>query len=470
MTSYHAPQAALPAPLPSPGSTGAMSPVRIGLLGLGTVGGGTYRVLRRNRDIILARTGRYFDVTHVTVRNLARAQTQLDLGVVLTDDPFAVVNHPDIDVVVETMGGTTLATQLVLQAIANGKHVVTANKAMLAEHGQVIAAAAHAKGVVVAYEGAVAVSIPIIKALREGLSGNRIEWLAGIVNGTSNFILSEMRSKGVAFDQALATAQRLGYAEADPTFDVKGVDAGHKLALLAANAFGQPIAFGDVHIEGIDQLDPVDMALAEQLGYRIKLLGVARRHAHGLALRVHPCLVSAEHPLASVSGSMNGIVVQSDAAGQTWYGGAGAGAEQTASAVIADLVDVARASTLHPCHRVPVFGFQTVTDVGGTVLPTLPIGQMVCRHYLRVDVPSQTKLADELSTYLAAAGLRLQLQTSLAHPENANLQCLVMVTEPMAEADMYQAVAQLKACLQAPLEVTGPVGGNVHILRLEALD
>ena len=418
-------------------------PVRIGLLGLGTVGGGTYRVLRRNAATILARTGRRFEVTRVAVRNLARAQAQVDAAVHLGTDPFELVNHPDIDVVVETIGGTTVARQLVMQALANGKHVVTANKALLAEHGTELWAAAQAHGVVLAYEGAVAVSIPIIKALREGLSGNRIEWVAGIINGTSNYILSEMRDHGLPYATALAAAQRLGYAEADPTLDVNGTDAAHKLAILAANAFGTPVQFGCVHIEGIEQLDGLDVGWAGRLGHRVKLLGIARHQAAGLELRVHPTLVPSDHPLATVNGAMNGILVMSDAAGLTQYGGAGAGAEQTASAVIADLIDVARSATLCPSHRVPSLAFQPGHALP---VPVLPIHALVTGFYLRLNVDAHRPQDQAvLAQHLQASGIAVAQHAVFDHPDNTRWQAWVVLTQPAPEGTVRDCVARLAA-------------------------
>jgi homoserine dehydrogenase len=332
------------------------APLRVGLLGLGTVGGGTYRVLVRNQALIAARCGRAITITAVAVRNTARAQAMVGSEVRVLSDPFALVNQPDIDVVVETIGGTTLAKELVLQAIASGKHVVTANKALLAEQGAEVFAAAQACGVIVAYEGAVAVAIPIIKALREGLAANRVESVTGILNGTTNFILTEMQDKGVDFDTALREAQARGFAEADPHLDVQGIDAAHKLCLLAAIAFGTSVSLAQVDVQGIAHLQPRDMEEAKQQGCRIKLLAVAKRDTHGLHLSVRPTLVPAQDWLSCVSGSMNGILVRSDAAGDTFYYGAGAGSEQTASAVIADLVDVARAMHCPPQFRVPYLG------------------------------------------------------------------------------------------------------------------
>ena len=435
------------------------APLRVGLLGLGTVGAGTYTVLRRNADVIAARTGRRIEIAMVAVRNLARASAIVGPEVSLVDDPFQVVNHPDIDVVVEVIGGTTVARELVLQAIANGKHVVTANKALLAVHGSEIFAAAQVQGVVVAYEGAVAVSIPIIKALREGLTANRIEWVAGIINGTTNYILSAMRTKGVSFADALADAQRLGYAEADPTFDVEGIDAAHKLTLLAANAFGVPVQFDKVYVQGITALDSVDIAFAEHLGYRVKLLGIAKRHDHGLELRVHPTLVAADHLLAQVNGSMNAVMVKSDAAGVTMYYGAGAGAEQTASAVIADLVDLCRTCGTAHRHRVPSLAFQPGTVAA---LPVLAITEVVTRYYLRLDVAKLAQTLPKLMTSLAHAHVGVQKLEVLAHPGDPELNAVVVLTEPTQERILREALTAL--------EHLPTVIGAAKAIRMEALN
>ena len=382
----------------------------------------------------------------------------MDDDVELVDDPFLVVNHPGIDVVVEVIGGTTIARDLVLQAIANGKHVVTANKALLAVHGTEIFAAAQAQGVVVAYEGAVAVSIPIIKALREGLTANHIEWIAGIINGTTNYILSEMKDKGVSFADALADAQAKGYAEADPAFDVEGVDAAHKLTLLASNAFGVPIQFDKVHVEGITQLDAADVAFAERLGYRVKLLGIARRNPQGLELRVHPTLVAAEHLLAQVHGSMNAVMVKSDAAGVTMYYGAGAGSEQTASAVIADLVDLARSSSLVQRHRVPSLAFQHHAIVE---LPVAAIDDVETAYYLRLDVASLSRTLPKILGHLAQADVRVQQLEVLEHPDDAQLNAVVVLTD-------FTQLRVLRGAI-AGLEALPTVMGFVRSIRMERL-
>ncbi len=436
-----------------------IAPLRVGMLGLGTVGAGTYQVLQRNADLIAARTGRRIQIMMVAVRNLARAADIVGPDVQLVDDPFAVVCHPDIDVVVEVIGGTAIARELVLQAIAHGKQVVTANKALLAEHGTEIFAAAQAQGVAVAYEGAVAVSIPIIKALREGLTANRIEWVAGIINGTTNYILSAMKERGVSFADALADAQRLGYAEADPAFDVLGVDAAHKLTLLASNAFGVPLQFDKVHVEGITQLEAVDVAFAARLGYAVKLLGIARRGPQGLELRVHPTLLPATHLLAQVHGAMNAVMVKSDAAGVTLYYGAGAGSEQTASAVIADLVDLARSGHAAQPHRVPALAFQP-GDI--SALPVTPIAEVKTAHYLRLDVAQVARTLPAVFEQLANAGVRVQQLDVLEHPADPTLSAVVVLTGP--------ASASALLGVRRALEALPSVMGYVSALRVEALD
>jgi homoserine dehydrogenase len=387
-----------------------LRPLRIGLLGLGTVGAGTYRMIQRNQAEILARTGRALQVVAVAVRNLERARAVVGSDVDLTCDPFAVVMRRDLDVVVEAIGGTGVARALVLQAIAQGKHVVTANKALLAEHGQEIFAAAQSQGVIVAYEGAVAVSIPIIKALRESLVANRIEWVAGIVNGTSNFILSQMRDKGFGFAAALQDAQAQGYAEADPRLDVEGVDAAHKISLLAANAFGSPVPFDQVPVQGIADIDALDMAYAEHLGFRIKLLALARRCMNGnpvgLEVRVHPALVPTDHALASVNGAMNTVMVKGDASGITLYYGAGAGSEQTASAVIADLVDVARMADALPSQRVPYLAFQPHAQ---QPMPLRATPGQSSAYYLRVACDHSATTERTLLRTLARAGVQARI-------------------------------------------------------------
>src|SRR5512145_1613113 len=346
-----------------------MKPIQVGLLGIGTVGGGTFEVLRRNQEEIRRRAGRGIEITMVADLDVARARAIVGPGVEVVGDARQVIANPQIDIVIELIGGYGIAKALVLEAIAAGKHVVTANKALLAVHGNEIFAAARERGVMIAFEAAVAGGIPIIKALREGLTANRIEWVAGIINGTTNFILSEMRSKGLDFGTVLKEAQRLGYAEADPTFDIEGVDAAHKATILSAIAFGVPVQFDKAHVEGITKLQAADIRYAEQLGYRIKLLGITRRRDHGIELRVHPTLVPSKRLIANVEGAMNAVVVQGDAVGTTLYYGKGAGAEPTASAVVADLVDITRLATADPDHRVPSLAFQPHAIADTPILP-----------------------------------------------------------------------------------------------------
>src|SRR5881628_1875218 len=360
-----------------------VKPINVGLLGIGTVGGGTWAVLARNREEISRRAGRDIRISVVADKETAKAKKLTGGKARVTADALEAVRDPDIDIVIELIGGTTTARELVLAAIESGKHVVTANKALLAIHGNEIFAAAQKKGVIVAFEAAVAGGVPIIKALREGLTANRIEWIAGIINGTSNFILSEMRDKGLDFDVVLKEAQRLGYAEADPTFDIEGVDAAHKATIMSAIAFGVPVQFAKAHVEGITKLQAADIRYAEQLGYRIKLLGITKRRDHGIELRVHPTLVPAKRLIANVEGAMNAVVVQGDAVGTTLYYGKGAGAEPTASAVVADLVDVTRLHTADPEHRVPHLAFQP-DSLSNT--PILPIEDITSGYYLRLRV------------------------------------------------------------------------------------
>jgi homoserine dehydrogenase len=423
----------------------SLKPIQVGLLGIGTVGGGTFRVLQRNQEEIKRRAGRGIEIGIVAARDLARARSLVGPDTRLTADPLEVVNHPDVEIVVEVIGGTTLAKDLVMRAIANGKHVVTANKALLAEHGNEIFAAAQKHGVMVAFEGAVAVSIPIIKALREGLSGNRIEWVAGIINGTTNFILSEMRDKGLGFDAVLAQAQALGYAEADPSFDIEGFDAAHKATILASVAFGIPIQFKPDHVEGITQLAAADITYAFQMGYRIKLLGIAKRTAQGIELRVHPTLIPSKRLLANVEGSMNGIMVKSDAAGITMYYGAGAGSEQTASAVIADLVDVARLHTADAAQRVPHLAFQP--DAMSSE-PVLPMSAVVTSYYLRLRVADQAGVLAKVAGILADCDISIdaviQREADEIDSDNAAQTDLIILTHDCVESRMDTALARMQ--------------------------
>lgn len=423
-----------------------MKPIRIALLGIGTVGSGVFHVLQRNQQEIQARTGRGIEVAVVAARNVERAQSIVADGAEVVDDVFAAVQRDDIDVVVELIGGYTLAKDLVLQAIAHGKHVVTANKALLAVHGSEIFAAADQQGVVVAYEAAVAGGIPIVKALREGLSANQIEWVAGIINGTTNFILSEMRDKGLGFDDVLKEAQRLGYAEADPTFDIEGVDAAHKITLLASLAFGVPVQFDKAHVEGVTQLASYDINYADQMGYRIKLLGITRRREQGVELRVHPTLIPKERLIASVEGAMNAVVVQADAVGETLYYGAGAGGEPTASAVIADLVDVTRLHSAEPNHRVPHLAFQP--NATHTQLPILPIDDVLTSYYLRLRVADQTGVLAQVTGILADAQISIdaivQREADKVSGEGASQTDVIILTHECKEALMNQAIAAMQ--------------------------
>jgi homoserine dehydrogenase len=423
-----------------------MKPIQVGLLGIGTVGSGVFNVLHRNQSEIQRRAGRGIEITMVAARNVDKVRQVVGGDMAVVANPMDIVNHPNIEIIVEVIGGTTLSKELILQAITNGKHVVTANKALLAEHGNEIFAAAHAKGVMVAFEGAVAVSIPIIKALREGLSGNRIEWVAGIINGTTNFILTEMRDKGLSFEAALKDAQRLGYAEADPTFDIEGMDAAHKATILSSIAFGIPVQFNKAYVEGITKLDAIDISYAFQLGYRIKLLGITKRTSKGIELRVHPTLIPVKRLLASVEGSMNGIMVKSDAAGITMYYGAGAGSEQTASAVIADLVDVTRLHTADPAHRVPHLAFQpdAMSD-----LQVLPMSDIVTSYYLRLRVADEAGVLAKVTGILATAGISidavLQREADEVGGEGSTQTDVIILTHDCTESKMNAAMTQMQA-------------------------
>jgi homoserine dehydrogenase len=426
----------------SPESGITMKPIKVGLLGIGTVGGGTFDVLKRNQEEIRRRAGRGIEIVMVADLNTARA-TELTHGQCeVVNDANLVVNHPDIDIVVELIGGYGLARELVLKAIANGKHVVTANKALLAIHGTEIFRAAQEKGVVVAFEAAVAGGIPIIKALREGLSANRIEWVAGIINGTTNFILSEMRDKGLDFDTVLKEAQRLGYAEADPTFDIEGVDAAHKATLMSAIAFGIPVQFDRAHVEGITKLSATDIRYAEQLGYRIKLLGITKRTAKGIELRVHPSLVPAKRLIANVEGAMNAVMVQADAVGTTLYYGKGAGSEPTASAVIADLVDITRLHTADAANRVPHLAFQPDQMSDASVMP---MSEVVTSYYLRLRVADQAGVLAQVTGLLAAAGISVDAMLQREAGEGEKQTDLIILTHSVREGTMNDVIAQMQA-------------------------
>jgi homoserine dehydrogenase len=423
-----------------------MKSIKVGLLGIGTVGGGVFNVLQRNHDEILRRAGIGIEIAMVADLDTARAQSMVGPGVRLVSDARAVIANPDIDIVVELIGGYGIAKQLVLEAIEAGKHVVTANKALLAVHGTEIFSAAHRKGVMVAFEAAVAGGIPIIKSLREGLTANRIEWIAGIINGTTNFILSEMRDKGLDFDVVLKEAQRLGYAEADPTFDIEGVDAAHKASLMSAIAFGVPVQFDKAYIEGITKLGAQDIRYAEQLGYRIKLLGITKKTAHGIELRVHPTLVPNKRLIANVEGAMNAVMVHGDAVGTTLFYGKGAGSEPTASAVIADLVDIARLHTAASAQRVPHLAFQpdAMSDT-----PVLSMGEVVTSYYLRLNVSDEAGVLAKVTGILAAANISidamLQREADEVGGEGSTQTDLIILTHDCVEAKMNEALAQMQA-------------------------
>ena len=422
-----------------------MKPIQVGLLGIGTVGSGTFEVLKRNQEEIQRRAGRPIQITMVADLDTARAQEIVGNAVKVVNDARLVIANPDIDIVVELIDGYGIAKQLVLEAIAAGKHVVTANKALLAVHGTEIFAAAHKQGVMVAFEAAVAGGIPIIKALREGLSANRIHWVAGIINGTTNFILSEMRDKGLAFGDVLKQAQALGYAEADPTFDIEGVDAAHKATIMAAIAFGVPVQFDKAYVEGITKLEAQDIRYAEQLGYRIKLLGISKRTTNGIELRVHPCLVPAKRLIANVEGAMNAVMVQADAVGTTLYYGKGAGSEPTASAVIADLVDVTRLHTADPLNRVPHLAFQPETfDQAMSNLPVLPMEQVVTSYYLRLRVADQAGVLAQITGIFAQAAISIDAVLQREAGEGENQTDLIILTHDCVEAKMNQALAQMQ--------------------------
>jgi len=446
-----------------------MKPINVGLLGIGTVGGGTFGVLARNRDEIERRAGRGIRITRVADKDVERARTLVaactasgEVPAQVVDDAFAVVRDPEIDIVVELIGGYGIAKALILEAIAHGKHVVTANKALLALHGNEIFAAAQARGVMVAFEAAVGGGIPIIKALREGLTANRIEWIAGIINGTSNFILSEMRDKGLAFDTVLAQAQKLGYAEADPTFDIEGIDAGHKLTIMSAIAFGVPMQFERAYTEGITKLTAEDIRYAEELGYRIKLLGITRRVGEGasagIELRVHPTLVPAKRLIANVEGVMNAVLVKGDAVGQTMYYGAGAGAEPTASAVVADLVDVTRLATVDPENRVPHLAFQPDRISN---LPILPIQDIETAYYLRMRVQDRPGVLADITRILAERTISIDAMVQKEPAAGEHEADIVLLTHRTIERNMDDAIARIEAL--------ATVSGKVARLRLEDL-
>ncbi|MCW8847582.1 MAG: homoserine dehydrogenase [Sedimenticola sp.] len=436
-----------------------MEPVKVGLLGLGTVGGGTVNVLTRNADEIARRAGRGIRITHAAAREYnAESINGLD-QIEITDDAFEVVNNPEIEIVIELIGGYSPALELVLKAIENGKHVVTANKALIAMHGNEIFAAAQAKGVTVAFEAGVAGGIPIIKAIREGLSANQIEWVAGIINGTGNFILSEMRDKGRDFEDVLAEAQALGYAEADPTFDVEGIDAAHKLTILSSIAFGIPLQFDKTYTEGITRIERQDVVFAEELGYRIKHLGIAHKTDKGIEMRVHPTLIPERRLIANVDGVMNAVLVKGDAVGPTLYYGAGAGAEPTASAVVADVVDVVRALTTDPENRVPHLAFQAneLSD-----LPILGMDDVETAYYLRMQVADELGVMAEITRILADSEISIEAIQQKEPADGATQVSLIMLTHEVLERQMNEAIRKIEAL--------SAVTGNVMRIRMEQLE
>ena len=435
-----------------------MKPIKVGLLGIGTVGGGTFNVLRRNQEEIRRRAGRAIEVVMVADLDTERAKQITGGSVEVVSDARRVVSDPSIDIVIELIGGDGIARELVMTAIANGKHVVTANKALLAKHGTEIFRAAEEKGVMVAFEAAVAGGIPIIKALREGLTANRIQWIAGIINGTTNFILSEMRDKGLDFDVVLKQAQALGYAEADPTFDIEGVDAAHKATIMSAIAFGVPVQFDKAYVEGITKLSATDIRYAEQLGYRIKLLGIARRVAAGIELRVHPTLIPATRLIANVEGAMNAVVVNGDAVGATLYYGKGAGSEPTASSVIADLVDITRLATADPEHRVPYLAFQS-NEMADT--PILPMSEVTTSYYLRMRVADKPGVLADVTRILADASISIDAMLQKEAGEGETQTDLIILTHETKEKHADAAIAAIEAL--------STVEGKVSRIRLEQL-
>ena len=432
-----------------------MKQLNVGIIGLGTVGGGTYTVLKRNGEEMARRTGVDIKVTHVADKNMERANELTNGDIEVIDDAFALVANPAIDVVVELIGGITIAKDIVLKAIENKKHVVTANKALIAMHGNEIFSAAQKMGVMVAYEAAVAGGIPIIKALREGLGANRIEWLAGIINGTTNFILTEMREKGLSYQDVIGEAQRLGYAEADPTFDVEGIDAAHKLVIMSAIAFGMPLKFDEIYTEGITQLAQVDIKYAEELGYIVKLLAVTKRTDKGVELRVHPTLIPEKRLVANVDGAMNAVLVQGDAVGPTLYYGAGAGAEPTASAVIADLIDIARLKDASDTQRAPALGYQAdqVQD-----LAVLPMTEITSAYYLRMHATDKPGVIAAVTKILADKAISIDAMIQPAATTGADI---VLLTHETVEKNMDAAIAEIEAL--------SDVEGKLVKLRMESL-
>ena len=428
-----------------------MKTINVGLLGIGTVGGGAFTVLKRNQEEIGRRAGCAITMKVVADKDVEKMRGIVGERALITGDALEVVENREIDIIVELIGGTGIARELILKAIANGKHVVTANKALLAQHGNEIFAAARKNGVMVAFEGAVGGGIPIIKSLREGLTANRIEWIAGIINGTSNFILSEMREKGASFEDVLKEAQRLGYAEADPTFDIEGVDAAHKLTIMAAIGFGIPMQFGSAYIEGISKLTREDIRYAEELGYRIKLLGIAKRTTAGIELRVHPTLIPTRRLIANVEGVMNAILVKGDAVGQTMYYGAGAGAEPTASAVVADLVDVARMMTADPEHRVPHLAFQP-DQLSNT--PILPMSDVETSYYFRMRVEDKPGVLADITRILADSSISIEAMMQKEPHEGEQQVDIIMLTHRTIEKNVDAALAKIEALPVVARKVT----------------
>ena len=436
-----------------------MDPVNIGLLGAGTVGGGTARVLLDNASEIARRAGREIQVIHCAARGLEAGEKPAGLeNAVITDDAFEVVNNPDVDIVVELIGGYSPAKELVLQAIENGKHVVTANKALIALHGSEIFAAAQKKGVVVAFEAAVAGGIPIIKAIREGLSANRVQWIAGIINGTGNFILTEMRDKGRAFDDVLKEAQELGYAEADPTFDVEGIDAAHKLCILSSLAFGEPLQFEKVYTEGISKISQEDVVFANELGYRIKHLGITRQTSEGIEMRVHPTLIPEKRLIANVDGVMNAVLIQADKLGPSLYYGAGAGADPTASAVVADIVDVTRSLTTDPDNRVPHLAFK-VGEINNT--PILDMEQVETAYYLRMNVEDKPGAMADITRIMADKQISIEALLQKEPKAGESTATVILLTQKVVEAEMNQAIEAIQNL--------DDVNGEISRIRVESL-
>ncbi|MCU7944142.1 MAG: homoserine dehydrogenase [Candidatus Thiodiazotropha sp. (ex Cardiolucina cf. quadrata)] len=436
-----------------------MNPVKVGLLGLGTVGGGTLNVLTRNADEIARRAGRGIQITHAAAKQYDPSQLIGLESVEVTDDAFSVVENPELEIIIELIGGYTPARELVLKAIENGKHVVTANKALIAMHGNEIFEAAQQKGVMVAFEAAVAGGIPIIKAVREGLAANHIEWIAGIINGTGNFILSEMRDKGREFADVLKEAQALGYAEADPTFDVEGIDAAHKLTILGSIAFGIPLQFEKTYTEGITKIEPQDVEYADQFGYRIKHLGITRKTEIGIEMRVHPTMIPRRRLIANVDGVMNAVLVKGDAVGPTLYYGAGAGSEPTASAVVADVVDVVRMLTTDPENRVPHLAFQPGKLVD---LAILPIEEVETTFYLRMQVVDRPGVVAKIASILAESHISIEAIQQKEPNEGDNTVPLVMLTQKVIEKQLNKAIAEI--------EQLETVFGQVMRIRVERLD